>query len=44
MPAGRPALPARTLGVRHPVSAETIRFESEVPPDLKDLIDSLEES
>ncbi len=40
---GRQALHARTLGFRHPVSAETIRFESEVPPDMKDLIDSLEE-
>ena len=40
---GRQALHARTLGFRHPVSAEAIRFESEVPPDMKDLIDSLEE-
>ncbi len=38
----RQALHAWTLGFRHPASAETIRFESEVPPDMKDLIDSLE--
>ncbi|MHA1152299.1 MAG: RluA family pseudouridine synthase [Alphaproteobacteria bacterium] len=39
---GRQALHARTLGFRHPVSREMLRFESEIPLDIKRLIDSLE--
>ena len=39
---GRQALHARTLGFRHPVSGEALRFESEIPLDIKRLIDSLE--
>ncbi len=39
---GRQALHARTLGFRHPVSAEMLRFESEIPNDIKALIQSLE--
>ena len=38
----RQALHAQTLGFRHPVSGEILRFESEIPPDIKRLIDSLE--
>jgi 23S rRNA pseudouridine1911/1915/1917 synthase len=39
---GRQALHAKTLGFRHPVSAETLRFESELPLDIKLLISTLE--
>jgi 23S rRNA pseudouridine1911/1915/1917 synthase len=39
---GRQALHARTLGFRHPVTGEALRFESEIPLDIKRLIDSLE--
>jgi 23S rRNA pseudouridine1911/1915/1917 synthase len=39
---GRQALHARTLGFRHPVSGEALRFESDIPLDIKRLIDSLE--
>ncbi len=38
----RQALHARTLGFRHPVTAEALRFESEIPLDIKRLIDTLE--
>ncbi len=39
---GRQALHARTLGFRHPASAAALQFESEIPADIKRLIDSLE--
>ena len=39
---GRQALHARTLGFRHPISAEALQFESELPLDIKELVDSLE--
>ncbi len=39
---GRQALHARTLGFRHPVSGEALQFESEIPLDIKRLIDTLE--
>jgi 23S rRNA pseudouridine1911/1915/1917 synthase len=39
---GRQALHARTLGFRHPVTGEALRFESEIPLDIKRLIDTLE--
>ncbi|HEX9790923.1 MAG TPA: RluA family pseudouridine synthase [Kiloniellales bacterium] len=39
---GRQALHAKTLGFRHPVSAETFRFESDLPLDIKTLISTLE--
>ncbi len=39
---GRQALHARTLGFRHPVSGEALRFESDIPLDIKRLIGSLE--
>jgi 23S rRNA pseudouridine1911/1915/1917 synthase len=39
---GRQALHARTLGFRHPESTETLRFESELPSDMKSLLDSFE--
>jgi len=39
---GRQALHARTLGFRHPVSGEALHFESEIPLDIKRLIDTLE--
>jgi 23S rRNA pseudouridine1911/1915/1917 synthase len=38
----RQALHARTLGFRHPESREPVRFESELPPDIKLLTSSLE--
>jgi 23S rRNA pseudouridine1911/1915/1917 synthase len=40
---GRQALHARILGFRHPVTAETLRFEGEMPADIRRLIDTLEE-
>ncbi|HEY9547998.1 MAG TPA: RluA family pseudouridine synthase, partial [Kiloniellaceae bacterium] len=39
---GRQALHARTLGFRHPVSGDDLRFESELPADIQGLIRSLE--
>ncbi|MGE5271918.1 MAG: RluA family pseudouridine synthase [Thiohalocapsa sp.] len=38
----RQALHARLLGFRHPVSGETLRFESTLPADMNCLIGSLE--
>lgn len=38
----RQALHAWLLGFRHPVTGETLRFESALPSDLRDLLDSLE--
>ncbi len=40
---GRQALHARTLGFRHPAGSESLRFESDLPPDMKRLTASLEE-
>lgn len=39
---GRQALHARTLGFRHPASGEILRFDSDLPADIKGLIESLE--
>jgi 23S rRNA pseudouridine1911/1915/1917 synthase len=39
---GRQALHARILGFRHPATGETLHFESEIPLDIKRLIDTLE--
>lgn len=39
---GRQALHAKTLGFRHPASAEPLRFECDFPTPIKDLIRSLE--
>ncbi|MHA1600183.1 MAG: RluA family pseudouridine synthase [Alphaproteobacteria bacterium] len=39
---GRQALHAKTLGFRHPVTLEDIRYESELPLDIKTLKSSLE--
>ncbi|HMA16335.1 MAG: RluA family pseudouridine synthase [Bacteroidota bacterium] len=39
---GRQALHAKTLGFRHPVSGDALRFDSELPADLESLISSLE--
>jgi 23S rRNA pseudouridine1911/1915/1917 synthase len=39
---GRQALHARTLGFSHPASGAALRFESEIPVDIKRLIDTLE--
>ncbi len=46
--AGLPALPrqalhARSLGFQHPTSGEALKFESEIPSDMKYLIDYLED-
>ncbi len=38
----RQALHAWLLGFRHPVSAEILRFESNLPKDMNELLDSLE--
>ncbi len=38
----RQALHARSLGFRHPASAQPLKFDSELPPDIKALISSLE--
>lgn len=37
----RQALHAAVLGFDHPVTRKTIRFESEMPPDMRELIDEL---
>ncbi len=39
---GRQALHARSLGFRHPASAEALEFESDLPNDIRDIIDCLE--
>ncbi len=39
---GRQALHARSLGFRHPATAEAFEFESDLPSDIKDIIDCLE--
>jgi len=39
---GRQALHAKTLGFRHPDTHEDVRYESELPGDIKALITSLE--
>lgn len=31
---GRPALHAKTLGLRHPVNGEQLQFNSELPEDF----------
>ncbi len=41
-PLPRQALHARSLGFRHPASGEQLKFESEIPSDMKDLLDYLE--
>ena len=38
----RQALHARILGFRHPAHGKPLRFESDLPPDIKTLINSLE--
>jgi 23S rRNA pseudouridine1911/1915/1917 synthase len=38
----RQALHARTLAFRHPITADSLAFESNLPPDIKGLIYSLE--
>ncbi len=38
---GRQALHARTLGFRHPVSGAVLNFESELPPEIRDVIGAL---
>ncbi|MDF2096357.1 RluA family pseudouridine synthase [Aquibaculum arenosum] len=39
---GRQALHARTLGFSHPVSGERLSFQSDLPPDLRNLTTLLE--
>ena len=41
---GRQALHAQTLGFKHPLTGDTHSFQSELPPDIKNLIFSLESS
>ncbi len=41
-PLARQALHARSLGFRHPTSGKALNFESEIPSDMKDLLDYLE--
>ncbi|WP_246116702.1 RluA family pseudouridine synthase [Denitrobaculum tricleocarpae] len=38
----RQALHARILGFKHPITGKTLKFESKLPPDIKELISSLE--
>ena len=38
---GRQALHAAVLGFTHPLNGELVRFESEPPPDLRELHNSL---
>ncbi|MEQ8696324.1 MAG: RluA family pseudouridine synthase [Bauldia litoralis] len=38
----RQALHAAVIGFEHPVTGETLRFEAELPKDMKELIDKLE--
>jgi 23S rRNA pseudouridine1911/1915/1917 synthase len=38
---GRQALHARTIGFVHPVSKEIVRFESELPGDMQDVLNRL---
>ncbi|WP_241665486.1 RluA family pseudouridine synthase [Teichococcus oryzae] len=38
----RQALHAETLGFRHPVTGETLRFSAPLPPDMKELLALLE--
>jgi 23S rRNA pseudouridine1911/1915/1917 synthase len=38
----RQALHARTLGFRHPVTREWLEFESELPDDMKKLVEEIE--
>lgn len=40
---GRQALHAATLGFIHPLSGKELRFESAVPPDLRELVEAFEE-
>lgn len=42
-PLARQALHARSLDFAHPTSRETLRFESKIPRDMKDLLDYLED-
>lgn len=44
LPPDRPWLHARALSFAHPVSGETLRFESSLPPDLAAVLASLEAS
>ncbi len=37
----RQALHAKTLGFRHPGTGETLQFQSDLPPDFRDLAESL---
>jgi 23S rRNA pseudouridine1911/1915/1917 synthase len=39
----RPALHAATLGVEHPTTGETMRWESDLPKDMRQLIERLRE-
>ncbi|MDJ0947245.1 MAG: RluA family pseudouridine synthase [Kiloniellales bacterium] len=41
-PLTRQALHARSLGFIHPTSGEALKFESEIPNDMKDLLNYLE--
>jgi 23S rRNA pseudouridine1911/1915/1917 synthase len=38
---GRQALHAAVLGFAHPRTGETLRFESALPQDMRDLVDNL---
>jgi len=38
---GRPALHAKTLGFIHPVTKETMRFDSELPADFLHALNQL---
>jgi 23S rRNA pseudouridine1911/1915/1917 synthase len=38
---GRQALHATVLGFQHPITGEHLRFESELPPDIRHALDEL---
>ena len=40
----RPALHAKVLGFTHPVTKKHMRFETELPRDMKELIEKLRKS
>jgi 23S rRNA pseudouridine1911/1915/1917 synthase len=40
----RQALHAKTLGFIHPVSGKTMRFDTDLPEDMKNVIDYLRKS
>lgn len=38
---GRPALHAKMLGFEHPTTGRMLKFESDIPTDLEEVLDKL---